>query len=89
MSNVRITKGFINDLAFVRSYGVEQKIKSSMQSISTFPNMGSSNVPRSVIAAYGEGIRKTAVKPFDLIYRYEEDEDLVIFEALIHMRRGA
>lgn len=88
MSNVRITKGFISDLAFVRSDGVEQKIRSSMQSISAFPKIGSTNVPRSVIAKYGEGIRKTAVKPFDLIYRYEEVEDTVIFEALIHMRRG-
>ena len=51
-----------------------------------FGEFGSSNIPQSIREQFGDGVRKVAVNPFDLIYTYYPEQDLVHIEALIHQR---
>lgn len=42
--------------------------------------------PASVKLQFGDGVRKVAPNPFDLVYTYFPERDLVHVEALIHQR---
>ena len=43
-------------------------------------------VPESIRSEFGAGIRKLAVNPFDLVYTYDAERDIVFIEAPIHQR---
>lgn len=77
---------FATDLAAVSSARVETKILSALDNIEAFGEFGSRNVPESIHARFGEGVRKVAVGPFDLVYTLYPEDDLVRVEALVHQR---
>ena len=43
-------------------------------------------VPASIKEEFGEGVRKVAVNPFDLVYTLYPEQDLARVEALVHQR---
>ncbi len=43
-------------------------------------------VPRSLLEKQGDSVRITSVNPFDIVYIYDKEKDLVIFHALIHQK---
>ena len=88
MARIIYTNGFIEDLSFVYSDKVLNDIRKALDAIETFPNIGSSDIPQSVVEDFGSNVRKAIVKPFDLVYEYDEPADTVIVYGLVPFRRA-
>lgn len=58
-------------LAAVYSPRVEGEIRTLIERLSEFPELGSSNVRESLRRRYGGDIRKLAVSTFILVYRFD------------------
>lgn len=77
---------FAEDLAMVTSARVEERIFRVLDDIEVFDGLGSRDVPRSINERFGGGVRKVTVNPFDLVYTFYPQIDLVRVEALVHQR---
>ena len=58
----------------------------SLDTIEAAGDIGSKAVPESIRSEFGAGVRKLAVNPFDLVYTYDAERDIVFIEAPIHQR---
>ncbi len=86
MPSLIYTEGFADDMAQVELASKRQEIFRHTDLLSEFPELGSRNLPRSIVQTYGDSVRKLAVKPFLIIYEYREDEDIVYILGLDHQR---
>lgn len=86
MPRMEYAERFADDLASVTSPKVENRILENLDNIERFGEFGSSMVPASIKEGFGEGVRKVAVNPFDLVYTLYPEQDLVRVEALVHQR---
>lgn len=86
MPRLEFSERFANDLASITSSRLEERILSDLDNIELFGEFGSANIPASIKEEFGEGVRKVAVNPFDLVYTFHPKEDLCRIEALIHQR---
>ena len=86
MPKLEYSDRFAEDVARVTSDRVEARIFAALDNIEAFGEFGSKVVPDSIRDAFGEGVRKVAVNPFDLVYTYFPDQDLARIEALAHQR---
>lgn len=86
MPRLEFSERFAEDLAAVTSPRLEGRILSDLDSIELFGEFGSPNIPDSIKEEFGEGVRKVAVNPFDLVYTFYPEEDLCRIEALVHQR---
>lgn len=86
MPSLEYSERFAEDLARVTSPKVEARIFEALDNIEAFEEFGSKLVPNSIRNEFGMGVRKAVVSPFDIIYTYYSEEDLVRVEALIHQR---
>lgn len=86
MPKLEFSERFATDLALVTSQNVEARIMENLDNIERFAEFGSALVPASIKESFGNGVRKVSVNPFDLIYTYYPDCDLVRVEALVHQR---
>lgn len=86
MPRLEFSERFAEDLAAVTSPRLEGRILSDLDSIELFGEFGSPNIPESIKEEFGEGVRKVAVNPFDLVYTFYPEEDLCRVEALVHQR---
>ena len=86
MPRFEFSERFVNDLALVESSRLETRILASLDNIEMLDEFGSLNIPDSIVEQFGGGVRKVAVNPFDLIYTYYPEQDLVRVEALGHPR---
>ena len=86
MPRLEYSERFAEDLASVTSEKVEARVYAALDNVEVFGEFGSRVVPDSIREGFGEGVRKVVVSPFDLIYTYYPDEDLVRIEALVHQR---
>lgn len=65
---------------------VSKKIFEILDVIEGAGDIGSKAVPESIRSEFGAGVRKLAVNPFDLVYTYDAERDIVFIEAPIHQR---
>ncbi len=71
---------------WVTSANIERKIFDILDTIETAGDIGSKAVPESIRSEFGAGVRKLAVNPFNLVYTYDAERDIVFVEAPIHQR---
>ena len=83
---LRISEGFKSDLLQVYSDWLLEDIYALVDSLKTMPCMGSRNLPASIRKRYGDRARKLVIDPFDIIYLYDEEHDIVEVAGLIHQR---
>lgn len=83
MPRVELTERFVNDASDIRSDRVLDHVYRALRNLESFPQMGSTDVPRSIVRELGEGVRKYVVAPFDLIYEYNESSDVVLVYGLV------
>ena len=86
MPRLEYSERFAEDLARVTSEKVEARVYAALDNVEAFGDFGSRVVSNSIREEFGMGVRKVAVSPFDLVYTYYPDEDLVRIEALVHQR---
>lgn len=84
MPKLEYSERFAEDLAAVTSARVEERIFRALDGIEVFGGLGSRDVPRSISERFGGGVRKVTVNPFDLVYTFYPQIDLVRVEALVH-----
>lgn len=87
MPRLEFSERFVNDMSFIESAKLEARILENLDNIEMFGEFGSSYIPSSIKKDFGEGLRKVAVNPFDLIYTFYKDQDFVRVEALVHQRQ--
>lgn len=83
MPRVELTERFVNDASDIRTDRVLDYVYRALRNLESFPQMGSTDVPRSIVREFGEGVRKYVVAPFDLIYEYNESSDVVLVYGLV------
>ncbi|WP_165253629.1 sirohydrochlorin cobaltochelatase [Adlercreutzia sp. ZJ304] len=86
MPRLEFSERFANDLAMVTSPKVESRILEDLDNIEMFAEFGSANIPMSIREEFGDGVRKVANNPFDLVYTFYPELDLIRIEALIPQR---
>ena len=86
MPRLEYSERFADDLAPVTSAKVEARVRAALDNVEAFGDFGSRVVPNSIREDFGEGVRKVVVNPFDLVYTYYPEKDLVRVEALVHQR---
>ena len=52
-----------------------------------FSEIGSADIPETTRERYGTAVRKMAIRPFDLVYEYDRESDVVYVHALIPFRQ--
>ena len=65
---------------------VSKKIFDILDTIEAAGDIGSKAMPESIRSEFGAGIRKPAVNPFDLVYTYDAERDIVFIKAPIRQR---
>ena len=86
MPSLQYSDRFADDVARVTSAKVEARIYAALDNVEAFGEFGSRVVPDSIREEFGEGVRKVVVNPFDLVYTYYPEADMVRVEALVHQR---
>lgn len=86
MPRLEFSERFASDLSLIESTRLEGQIMTCLDSIELFGEFGSPDIPESIRIEFGEGIRKVAVNPFDLVYTHYPDRNLARIEALVHQR---
>lgn len=86
MPRLVFSERFANDLAAVTSSRIEKRILLCLDNIERFPEFGSSQLPTSIASQFGANVRKVSIRPFDLIYTYDKERELVLVEALVYQR---
>lgn len=88
MPRVELTERFVGDAAGIwpdRAYDYAHR---AVRMLESFPEMGSTDVPPSIVREFGEGVRKCVIAPFDLVYEYDEQSDVVYVYALVPCRQA-
>lgn len=86
MPKLEFSERFASDLATITSCRLEARILSDLDNIEAFGEFGNADVPDSIKAEFGAGVRRVAVNPFDLVYTFYPELDLCRIEALVHQR---
>ena len=86
MPEIRYTEQFIEDAASVRLPAKRQELRGRIEQLADFPEIGSANLPESVVRQYGGNVRKLVVNPFIVIYEIDGEDDAVNVLGLIHQR---
>lgn len=86
MPKLEFSERFASDLAAITSCRLEARILSDLDNIEAFGGFGNADVPDSIKAEFGAGVRRVAVNPFDLVYTFYPELDLCRIEALVHQR---
>ena len=89
MSRVVVLDSFDEDLEHVTSARVYNAILDAVESLEQFPQRGSISIPKSIKSKYGTRVRKIVVNPFDVVYSYDSQDDIVIVMGLVHQRNAS
>ncbi|MBR1830763.1 MAG: type II toxin-antitoxin system RelE/ParE family toxin [Atopobiaceae bacterium] len=84
MAKVLVTGPFVNARNAVQSTRLRDRIDSMICSVSQMPLMGALEGNRRAIRAFGPKVRRAVVKPYVIIYRYDEPSDTVFVLDLIY-----
>ena len=86
MAEIIYTDSCIEDMLSVQLEGKRGEIFQRIDLLSSFPDLGSANVPDSITERHGNNVRKLTVSPFDVVYEYSPEEDAVYVLGLVHQR---
>lgn len=86
MAKLRFTDRFIDDATVINSARLHEHLVKVLSMLEAFPESGSSDVPDSIRDEFGADIRDCALNPFDLVYEYDRERDIVLLYGLIHQR---
>ena len=83
MPKVQLTERFVEDASAIWSDRVLAHVNRVVRLLESFPLMGSTDVPQSIIREFGTNVRKCVIAPFDLVYEYDELHDTVAVYGLV------
>ena len=86
MPEIRYAEQFIENAASVRLATKRQELRSRIEQLAEFPEIGLPKLPESVVRQYGDNVRKLVVNPFIVIYEIDENDDAVNVLGLMRQR---
>lgn len=86
MTKLVFAESFIENMTQVELESKRDEIFGRIELLADFPELGSSNLPKSICDNYGPRVRKLVVNPFDVVYEYDEVEDAAHILGLVHQR---
>lgn len=86
MADIDFSEVFVEGMLKVRLESKRNEIYEKIELLAFVPEMGSRILPESVARRFGKEVRKIVVDPFDIIYRYVPEEDLIFVEGLLYQR---
>ena len=69
MAEVLYAASFFDEMAQVETQRVRDNILDATELLALIPEMGSTNLPRSIVEKYGSDVRKLVVSPFLVLYK--------------------
>ena len=88
MAKLLFSEQFLDDAATINSSRVNKHLHRILRMLEQFAESGSASVPPSIHEQFGPNIRKCAMNPFDLVYRYDPKSDTVYLHGVIHQRKA-
>ncbi len=88
MADIDFSEAFVEGMLKVRLESKRNEIFEKIELLAFVPEMGSRILPESVVRRFGREVRKVVIDPFDIIYRYFPEEDLVFVEGLLCQREA-
>ncbi|MEG1561338.1 MAG: hypothetical protein RR323_02920 [Raoultibacter sp.] len=85
---LRITAEFVEDTTHIYSERVFNRVYDDIDKLRFVSELGSRNVPSSVLQRYGEKARKLVMSSFDIIYTYDKSANIIEVKALVHQRNA-
>lgn len=86
MAKLLFSEQFLDDATTINSPRTIEHLHRILRMLERFPESGSASVPPSIARQFGPNIRKCAMNPFDLVYRYDPESDAVLLEGLINQK---
>ncbi len=86
MASIDFSEGFIEDMLQVLLPSKREEIFDRISLLEHVPEIGSRIVSDVVRLRFGDEVRKLVVNPFDVVYQYYPELDLVYVLGLIHQR---
>ncbi len=86
MATLDFSEGFVDDLAEVSSERLLESIYAVLAPLESLPRYGSPDIPASLRRRFGPDLRKLVVSPYDIIYTYDEETDVVRVHGLVLQR---
>jgi len=85
MAEVLYADSFFDEMAQVERKRVRDNIMDATDLLAAIPEMGSTNLPASIVEKYGCDVRKFVVSPFLVLYKLLDD-DRVLVLGVMHNR---
>lgn len=89
MASIDFSEAFVEDMLKVRLASKRDEILSRIELLEYVPEMGSRILPSSVSLRFGGEAYKLVADPFDVIYQYFPNDDLVYVVALLYQREAS
>ena len=86
MPELRYTEQFIEDASSIRLDSKRREVRRRIEQLLDFPEIGSANLPDSIVKRFGSDVRKLIIDPFIVVYEFDRTADAVNILALIHQR---
>ncbi|MBE6466820.1 type II toxin-antitoxin system RelE/ParE family toxin [Denitrobacterium detoxificans] len=85
MAEVLYADSFFDELIQVESSRVRDNIIDATALLAQIPEMGSANLPSSIVLKYGTDVRKLVVSPFLVLYKLLPNERVLVI-GVMHYR---
>ena len=85
MAEVLYADSFFDEMVQVETERVRDNILDATELLAAIPEMGSTNLPRSIVEKYGPDVRKLVVSPFLVLYKLLGN-DRVLVLGVMHNR---
>ena len=85
MAEVLYAEGFFEEMAQVETKRVRDNILDATELLAVIPQMGSTNLPRSISEKHGTDVRKLVVSPFLVLYKLLPGDKVLVL-GIMHNR---
>ena len=86
MLELRYSEKFIEEAGAIRLASKRQELRKRVEMLAELPQMGSSNLPQSIIEQYGSNVKKLVISPFVVVYEINLESNTVDVLGLLHQR---
>lgn len=84
MARLVYADAFVDGMTSVQLESKRDEILGKTDLLASFPELGSTLLPKSIREKYGNDVRKLVAAPFDIVYEYDSQNDTVHILGLVH-----